>query len=186
MYSKKEKQPNALTSKESLPPPRLVKKGEGKKIVSELDFDDKELNKFFGAMEAKIKPEQELKKAKFILDLLLKEGHVSLNNTVQEATNFIQERINDLKRTVSAASETLKENERLMYETGKVGGEENAEFNRIAEEELEKAERETMLLFALGKFLNDLLAVNRITLNTNLKRVSQLLGQKLQKTEEGI
>lgn len=96
MHAHKEKQPNALTSKENLSSPNLVKDPNKRDGRDMFDFEGQE---FYGQLE---EDRADLAKADIALQVLLRRKIINLDERVSSAVEKINERIKELEETLDA------------------------------------------------------------------------------------
>ncbi len=152
MSMKKEKLPNALTSKENLPPPHLIK---NPKEIRGRDIFDIEGNEFYGQLAEDI---EDLKKTDTSLQILLRKKMINLDEIVSSAREKINKRMGELEETLS----TLKgkgfiRDPKIKYDDI------DEEFQQLMAEDKDKMETELEYLETTYRVLGHLLRAGIIS-----------------------
>ena len=164
---KKEINTNALTSKENLPPPRLIKDKKGRKGRDIFDTEGKEL--FDQLEEYRI----ELEKTGAFLQTLLRKRVINLDESVSSSLKKVNNRMKELEETL----ETLK-NRGFVRDKELKYDELDDEFDELMTTEKDKIEEEFEFLQITNRILGRLLKSGMIrTTDAFIKAVEAVYVQ---------
>ncbi|OGN02612.1 MAG: hypothetical protein A2651_03015 [Candidatus Yanofskybacteria bacterium RIFCSPHIGHO2_01_FULL_42_12] len=170
MKQKQEKIPNALTSKENLGSPHLVKNF--KERTGGRDVLDMEGKEFFDELVGDI---EDLKMTDDFLQVLLLKRFVTLHEPVSSAREKINERIKDLEDTLEALRGRFARNPKIKHD------EIDDEFERLSIEEKDNIEEELERLGVTYKVLGHFLRAGIFTESDTLMRAKEAVYNQIKK-----
>lgn len=142
----KEKQPNALTSKEDLSSPNLIKNHKERRGKDSLDIEGEE---FYRQLE---EDKNDLVKTDVSLQILLRRKMINLGESISSASEKINERINELEETQKALKgRDFVRDKKVEYD------EIDDEFAKIMDENEDKIGTELEYLETTGRVIGFLL-----------------------------
>ena len=170
MGHKKEKIPNALTSKENLSPPHLIKNPKERR--GGRDVLDMESREFFDELIGDI---EDLKMADGFLQVLLLKRIIILHEPVSSAREKISERMKDLEDTLEALRGRFARNPKIKQD------EIDNEFERISIEEKGNIEEELEQLGVTYKVLGHFLRAGIFTESDMLMKAKEAVYAQIKK-----